>query len=581
MLITVKYNPQAPTHKRATQVNTDDYGDSQLLDMLGATGNAEYVEDKSFVGLAREIVQRVGTGEDGGDWYVLFHHLDTGVIKNANKVFQKLAEDLGLLSSPFTEVAGEYVQGLLLSLAEGVEFILDLERAALAIQLVGNKSTDVQKLRKMLAPYFQAQQQAKQEREKDEILKSGRSFLQLGAYFGSEIPIERAGVFRRNFFELLRCKAQELETLRGQDLRDMPPKRMLTALEEIKKELKDSASRSVERLSDTRRAQLPTTFEETLGQDLQHRIRGLRQRVQMILEPVAVLIHDVYPGARLLYRGSLTDGVKNYTKSQSSAKLPEWNQLQFGNKATHINVSAFDVDAFIELPNALWDRWLKFDIIPDRKDQAIKGKIILEAWIPMLEKLAHQRNVAAYCELPKIRYLQGLETILQAQLMLLDGYKQNQTRAEFEMVLQPKRKTESAKKYGKPYKLGELSRSGSAYQELMSTIKSLKDEGLDEDGAWIEETHMLVAPRYTSVARAEKILTGRAAMRYKVLDLSATTFLLPKDIEVLVQAIEDGYLPFLTDLHLSSSSLTKEQRKRIWDVLPVKIHLKDQTTLNF
>ena len=70
-----------------------------------------------------------------------------------------------------------------------------------------------------------------------------------------------------------------------------------------------------------------------------------------------------------------------------------------------------------------------------------------------------------------------------------------------------KRPSRHEVEYGKPYPRGELSRGGSALQELMARYKLLQEQQLNVPASWIPETHQTIDPSLATQAPASAEVT--------------------------------------------------------------------------
>ncbi|HLL53300.1 MAG TPA: hypothetical protein VK447_07135, partial [Myxococcaceae bacterium] len=86
-------------------------------------------------------------------------------------------------------------------------------------------------------------------------------------------------------------------------------------------------------------------------------VNQLRLGVWMALRTIvpSLSLLNRFGPCRLCYRGSLTDAVRNAKKS---------GETSTGKVAQLLDLSAFDVDAFIEVPDALWEYWCGKKFVP-------------------------------------------------------------------------------------------------------------------------------------------------------------------------------------------------------------------------
>jgi hypothetical protein len=181
-------------------------------------------------------------------------------------------------------------------------------------------------------------------------------------------------------------------------------------------------------------------------------LERLRFRVWDALRPLVPIISILERGGkcRLCYRGSLTDGLRNAKKSLVG---------QQGSIAQVLDLRAFDVDAFIEVPDDIWDDWVAKSFVPDYKKNAQwsltdlhihlkfylkpigeipKGKLLLYAEATVLRE-----KVGLV-----IQYMEGAK----AALAKIPGYKTtNSGLADFSLVIQPAKKTAKETEHGKAY----------------------------------------------------------------------------------------------------------------------------------
>jgi hypothetical protein len=335
-------------------------------------------------------------------------------------------------------------------------------------------------------------QKAKERRE--HYRQQGQLYLQIGAYFCSEIPDSS---LRMDMLMLLAECAQEMGIHEDEAPKHMEP----ALLEKTMQKIRAQAMKIVTIVNESETGEkIPTSFEESLDPKYREQIVLIRQQIQSILEPISASIEKIVPGAVLRYRGSLTDGIKNFTKSKPlnvidslTGDVIKITEIDFGKKAIPVNLEAFDLDAFIEIPMDLWTEWEQAGLMLDRKESPIKGKLLLEQWLGHLNKLTETNSKAGPAIDIVVQLLQ-LEKIAQIELLKVKGYKTKETGnketvADFEMVLQSPNKTRKEKEYGKPYPLGELSRGGSAYEELMARFDLLQEHELNVLAAWVDEVN--------------------------------------------------------------------------------------------
>lgn len=217
------------------------------------------------------------------------------------------------------------------------------------------------------------------------------------------------------------------------------------------------------------------------------RLVELRNMVWESLHPLLEVIPLLEKGGkcRLCYRGSLTDGIRNAKKSLSTKD---------GKVAQLLDIKAFDVDAFIEVPDDVWDDWVKKGFIPEMKKNSKWSLTDLHGHLKFFEKsneevakLFENKDVdlngklLLFAEARELRAAVGLiiKSMEQAQsnLTKVPGYKTTNTGlADFSLIIQPARKTSKELVHGKLFDQGSLERS-----ELSLTEVFLRHDKPTED----------------------------------------------------------------------------------------------------
>jgi len=171
------------------------------------------------------------------------------------------------------------------------------------------------------------------------------------------------------------------------------------------------------------------------------------------------------PTCRLLYRGSLTDGLRNTTKSLVGDGGLKTAQL--------LNPHGFDVDAFIDLPDPIWLSWAERKFIPAEKVAQAKCSLTdisnhltffkkdpstIEEGAKRVTFLANRDAALALRE--RLIELERAMNEAKGRLARLPGYKRTGgNEIDFSLIIQPTSKTEKQQEQGKPYSSGELLRS--------------------------------------------------------------------------------------------------------------------------
>ena len=488
--IRTRVDPLKPTHTKEKTVDTDAYTFAQLVEILISRRNAPYVDDGSFRDLGRHLA-----GAGAAEWRALIAAAPNSV-RSAVTVLRKLDVD----TAAITAGAAAYIRGL------GVDEPFE-ERAFFAAKALAGLPEE-----ETAALLERAKRQVAEAREQAAVAKRGAllaeagHFLQIAAYFWAEIPDAVADA-RFDFLQLTAEWAARV------GLHESPAASPISE-ELLAKMIADvqAAARRVVELAEGKRAPVPSTFEGALPASVRDPVMRIRAEVQRILQPIAAEVARLLPQGALRYRGSLTDAAKNYNKSTPlvaliiNARPEDIDVLDYGKRATPVNTAAYDIDAFIEVADSQWEAWEQAGLIPERKEQAIKGKVLLEAWV---EDLAKSTKPGAADTLVLARALRALEQRAQTELAQLAGYKRREDgiSADFDMALQPARKSRHEVEYGKPYPRGELSRGGSALQELMARYKLLQEQQLNVPASWIPETHQTIDPSLATQAPASAEVT--------------------------------------------------------------------------
>jgi hypothetical protein len=185
------------------------------------------------------------------------------------------------------------------------------------------------------------------------------------------------------------------------------------------------------------------------------KLKDAREQVGDVLARAESGVRAWVKDANIKYRGSLATGWKNAKKSLDD------------NTAQRINLMQFDCDAFVELPNRVWEDWVNKSIIPPKSASA--GKISLPDAIKYLKKLPTPQKES---ELERIQeQLQGIKMVedqLKIAFGTVKGYKMKPSetgsgsgsQADFGFVLQPVDKSLKEIKAGNAYPLDQIARAG-------------------------------------------------------------------------------------------------------------------------
>jgi hypothetical protein len=231
-----------------------------------------------------------------------------------------------------------------------------------------------------------------------------------------------------------------------------------------------------------------TTFlgmEEAPSEWLDPEWKTTREKVTIALLPLSQCVLAFSPGCVLKYRGSLTDTARNSAKSSSLAQFSEALQacrvplvLNCMNTLSQeitqqcsagvINLKNFDVDAFIEVPDVLWGRWVELKLIPGLGIS--KGKVSLSDVLIYLQfykktlqeldalKISQERGLAALNLIKRIELVLAAVTQAQARLSHIEGYKRDvKGGIDFSLIIQPASSSADQRQRGKPYPLNQLS----------------------------------------------------------------------------------------------------------------------------
>ncbi len=577
---------------RLHALETDAFDPRQLLDIFVSKHNAVQEQNGAMRILRDEIDRRFTLG----DWLRLLDR-DGALVTRAAQRFDAFPG-----RNPAVEAAGNYIDIVLQNLdtwqqedADGPDGPPPVDpgpifTAAKLLPRDGDRAKRFQAARQPINRWNDRKTAYLQECRRQAVQDRMRQLMRLAAYFLVEIPdpatfvqlrsggasteqhvrigaqADRLAQEQEKFEVAMAALAQKYgfhaEQL-PQELLDFDPEQDLQALRRI-------ATTIVQLLNPPHLpALLPTTFEETLPLQQREALVTMRRRIQALLQPVAVLVAHILPGARLHYRGSLGDAIKNFTKSQALLAPDQAVALHvdFGKRAVGVNLGAFDIDAFIDVPQEMWARWERLALVPDRKHQAIKGKVKLADWLRLLGRAADKDMPGAADELPRVRALLELEGWVRWQLRDITGYKRDARsgEADFEMPVQGSKKTANSLAYGKPYPLFELSQGGSAYQELMAPLKRLREEGIDVDGVQAPETHVRIEPGDMPQDEAWEVVRG--AWQHPPRPLQSSTLpwgllqridlrglperLTVQAVEQLVGLIESGALPHVREIQTS------------------------------
>jgi hypothetical protein len=544
--VKLKYNPLFPKHRNEAEVETAEFTLTQKLEVLTSQLNKPYQGTDSFKELVADVLKA-----EASQWRTLIATKPQSFKLFCN-TYQKAGSD-GYLQSA-QDIARDFLAHVPTdapphSTYAARDILPKEERAKLDL------ATVIEKSKQMSAE--------KEEVAKGSIRKFALQFLQIASLFADEIPIEFVALreARDEFVARLDSAEDDFTAALTQQSSTDADAAIRLAIRRVQEQA-DLIVRFVNNFTPSTR--VPTSFEETLPKGYVGQIEDVRARLDELLAPAVSRVQHLIPGSSIKYRGSLTDAIKNFTKSTppEQQKPATTAYADFEKRAVPVNLRAFDVDAFIEVPDPIWETWQQAGLIPDKKDMPIKGKMILDKWIPILEtasvKGAHKE--AATKTLQQVLALKDIEAELQKALSTVAGYKTAEKTgvAEFELVLQPGKKSKKEVEYGKPYPLGELSQSGSAYEELTARWGKLREHSLDVEAAWLAEEHAepggRTGPRLQQRAAKERSVAYGALEK---IDLSGAT-LAASDVLTLFGAIGKGSLPRLKLLVLPGSTKTAE-----------------------
>lgn len=469
--VTTQFDPKNPTHSKEKEIETDTLSPQELLEMLTHGRNKQ----RDMSALLPVIESRI----DQETWTLLLR-------QNAKLVSQAY----GYLKE--TGAAGAIQQASRGLLEDG--FLPDENPMAVfeLKKLSGMSKEELSEYQDLFDRAIMWEGMARREREMAEAqgrMQVIRRYFQTALDFWTTVPDGVVDERKSAFMDLLHQLDEAIGITGGDTPYLTLEEEDQTMVESFVNHLAAEAKAIVSAVEDEDEF-FPKELEQTLPKEDQQQVALLRGLVQKALGPCAAGVAKLIPGAVIRYRGSLTDAIKNFTKSVSFTKFTE---LDLGKKAIPINLGAFDVDAYVEIPDSQWKDWEKKGLLPDRKDSPIKGKVVLEVWKSHLQKV----NTSEATSLSEtVDQLQELEEECRNQLAKVPGYKLNQqtSRPDFDLVAQPEAKTKKEKEYGKPYPLGEVSKGGSPYQELVARMEMLREDGVQCLAVWLPEKHIEIEP---------------------------------------------------------------------------------------
>jgi hypothetical protein len=541
--VILKYNPLHPKHREEKEVETKDFTLIQKLDVLTSQINKTYQSSESFQQLVADVLAASATA-----WRTLIA-TKPQMFKLFCNAYQKAGAEG--YAKPAQDIARDFLDHVPPDAPAHATFtarqILPKDEAE-KVDLTGAFEKSKQ------------ESAAKEAVAKGSVRKFALQFLQIASLFADEIPVEFAALrdARDEFKARLDRAEDEFTAALSQKPSAEADKLVRDAIKEVQTQA-DLIVRFVNNFTPSRR--VPTSFEETLHPEYVGQIEDVRAVLDKLLAPAVSRVQSLIPGAAIKYRGSLTDAIKNFTKSTpvERQKPATAAYADFEKRAVPVNLKAFDVDAFIEVPDATWEGWESAGLIPAKKDMPIKGKMLLDKWIPLLSAASEKdTGVAAKAALAQVLALKEVETELQKALSKVAGYKTTGEthEAEFELVVQPGKKTRKEVTYGKPYPLGELSQSGSAYEELTARWGKLREHALDVEAAWLSEEQAEAGGRKGT--RLQQRAAKERSVAYGALekmDLSGAS-LKESDVQTLFWAIAQGSLPKLKHLVLPGTTKT-------------------------
>jgi hypothetical protein len=176
--------------------------------------------------------------------------------------------------------------------------------------------------------------------------------------------------------------------------------------------------------------------------EIESRVAPLRERLSKIVDEFrADLEKAVPPGSRVLYRGSLANGIRSF----KGARLSDAAEL--------IKPNYFDCDAFIDVSDEQWKQIYDNNFIA-RKD----GKINVDS----IEEWKYSTEI----------YDVGVK--IQNRLNQERWYKKKDGEADFYFYIQSRNKTSNQEKHGNVYPEEALSKAGFPYLE--DSLPHIKDD---------------------------------------------------------------------------------------------------------
>ena len=327
----------------------------------------------------------------------------------------------------------------------------------------------------------------------EEICNAMKARLRTAAYFLAEVPNDHGDESLLKSIDALKTHMTSLAT-----------KYNLHEIVSNLLELNNSYSKDIEDLQNlAKEVQLilikigkgsAKDFEETISEPKKQAIEEKRADINSRLSEISNKIANTIPGAKLKYRGSLSDGMRSFRKSTPIngiyVNIESQAVIEFGKKISIFDENNFDVDAYVEIPNEIWDAWRE---IPDAfpSDSRMKEKILLKDWNFFIGKIENPTDEVL--EVKKyVSLLLSFEVEARQCLQDLSGYKITDGVPDFEMPAQSASKTAKQHALGKPFPLFELSQSGLAYRELMADVRPLSEEGAKETVVHIAEKHITI-----------------------------------------------------------------------------------------
>jgi len=177
---------------------------------------------------------------------------------------------------------------------------------------------------------------------------------------------------------------------------------------------------------------------------------------------------------RIKFRGSLVRGIKTYHKgSLESAKRFDENK--------------FDCDAYIEVPDELWEQMKKAGVQRyeyETEESGQRKMLTTTTTVRAYEPLSYLVSKECTQWLTVFALLKKVEQMVRVKLAKIKGYDVEITEegpvADFEFYLRPASNSVDLYKLGNPYMKGQISGLGEGFEFLEKTLTERLDDEFDK-----------------------------------------------------------------------------------------------------